>query len=70
MTLEVYDSDGVTESDFIGKVSTSLGQVMGITHQTLILDLKDHYGKNTGKIIIRADKVENSSMALTMKWKG
>jgi len=34
---------------------------MGTTHQTLILDLEDDHGKKTGKIVIRADKLENSS---------
>lgn len=34
---------------------------MGATHQTLILDLQDDYGKKMGKVIIRADKIENSS---------
>lgn len=34
---------------------------MGATHQTLILDLEDNYGKKMGKVVIRADKIENSS---------
>jgi hypothetical protein len=34
---------------------------MGATHQTLILDLADHHGKKSGKVVIRADKVESSS---------
>jgi len=53
----VYDFDGVTENDFIGKVETTLGAVMGATHQTLLLDITDDNSKKSGKIIIRADKV-------------
>lgn len=34
---------------------------MGATHQTLILDLEDNYGKKMGKIVLRADKIESSS---------
>ncbi len=37
---------------------------MGATHQTLILDLEDNNGKKTGKVVIRADKIENSSSIL------
>jgi hypothetical protein len=73
----VYDSDGENSSDFIGRVNTSLGNVMGAPHQTLILDLQDENNKKSGKIIIRADKVESSSsilliilVALTMNWRG
>jgi hypothetical protein len=50
---------------------------MGTTHQTLILDLEDDHGKKTGKIVVRADKVENSSsilyfilVAINMVWRG
>lgn len=57
----MYDSDSATSADFIGKVETTLGNIMGATHQTLILDLADDNGKKTGKVVIRADKVENSS---------
>lgn len=61
LRVEVYDYDDTTQSDFIGKAETSLGNVMGATHQTLILDLEDNYGKKMGKIVIRADKIESSS---------
>ena len=47
----------MTSADFLGKAETTLGNVMGATHQTLILDLADDNGKKTGKVVIRADKV-------------
>ena len=31
-----------------------MGNIMGSYQQTLILELTDHHGKKTGKIIVRA----------------
>ena len=54
-----------------------MGNIMGAHQQTLILNLTDPHGKETGKIIVRAEKVEQSSRIfffnadeLTMDWKG
>ena len=52
--IEVYDEDSSKNADFIGKVETSMGNIMGSYQQTVILELTDHHGKKTGKIIIRA----------------
>lgn len=46
-----------------------MGQIMGSHLQTLILDINNQ-GKPTGKVIIRAQKVEESSYSLQMKWRG
>ena len=59
--IEVYDEDSSKNTDFIGKVETSMGNIMGSYQQTVILEIKDHQGKATGKVIVRAEKVENSS---------
>lgn len=61
VVIEVYDEDTLTSADFIGKVETSMGQIMGSHLQTLILDISDHHGKACGKVIVRAEKVEESS---------
>lgn len=57
VVLEVYDEDSQSNADFIGKVETSMGQIMGSHMQTLILDITNHQGKSTGKVIVRAEKV-------------
>lgn len=54
-----------------------MGQIMGSHQQTLIIDLKTQHGKAAGKVVIRAEKVEESSRtlyvnldSLTMQWRG
>ena len=43
---------------------------MGAKNQTSILELKDKTnGKNTGKLIIRCEKVGQSGLNYEMKWK-
>ena len=41
---------------------------MGAKHQTSILQLKNQQ-KNTGKIIVRCEKVNSSNQFYIMKWK-
>ena len=77
VVIEVYDADSTGSADFIGKADTTLGNIMGSHQQTMIIEIKDHHGKATGKVIIRAEKVEQSSRIfswhideLHMNWKG
>lgn len=56
--IEVMDEDSSKNADFIGKAETTLGNIMGSHQQTLILEIKDNHGKATGKVIVRAEKVQ------------
>lgn len=54
-----------------------MGQIMGSHLQTLILDINNSHGKPAGKVVVRAEKVEESSCkikfnvdSLNMKWRG
>jgi len=68
--LEVYDDDG-KQMEFIGRVFTTLGALVGARNQTSVLTLKDMQDKkDTGKVIVRVEKVEESNSAVLMKWKG
>lgn len=58
VVIEVYDEDSSSNAEFIGKAETTLGQIMGSHLQTLILDISNYNGKSTGKVIVRAEKVE------------
>lgn len=60
VVIQVYDEDSEKNSQFIGKAQTSMGQIMGSHLQTIILDLNNQ-GKPAGKVIIRAEKVQESS---------
>lgn len=55
--LEVYDDDG-SDMEFIGRVFTTLGALVGARNQTSVLTLKDMQDKKeTGKVIVRVEKV-------------
>ena len=57
--------------EFIGRVFTTLGALVGARNQTSVLTLKDMQDKKeTGKVIVRVEKVEESNSAVMMKWKG
>lgn len=59
--LEVYDDDG-KQMEFIGRVFTTLGALVGARNQTSVLTLKDMQDKkDTGKVIVRVEKVEESN---------
>jgi hypothetical protein len=62
------DYDGAT-SDFIGSVSTSLGEIVG--SGTKILDIKDKSEtKVTGKIIFRAENANESREEMYVQFRG
>jgi hypothetical protein len=54
--LEVYDDDG-SDQELIGRVFTTLGALVGARNMASILTLKDLHDKETGKIIVRVEKV-------------
>jgi len=61
LKLEVYDDDG-NEAELIGRVFTTLGALVGARNQTSVLTLKDMQDKKeTGKVIVRVEKVEESN---------
>lgn len=64
MVLEVYDDDGGSKADFIGKTETTLGAIMGAHLSHLTLDLHDHQGKTVGRVTIRGEKVQGSSCTI------
>jgi len=66
--FDVWDYDSSTSSDFIGSVETSISKIIGSKSSTLVLNLLDkgnkflkifdkNLEKNTGKIILRGEKV-------------
>ena len=42
-------------------METTLGNIMGSMHQTKILEIQNEHGKSTGKVIVRAEKIEETS---------
>ena len=68
--VEVYDEDSSKNAELIGKVETSMGAIMGSHQQTFIADILNQQGKPAGKLIIRAEKVEQSNLDMSMRWKG
>lgn len=44
--------------DFLGMAEFELGDIVGSIHNLKILRLKDHKGNETGKCIVRLDKVD------------
>lgn len=64
--FEVWDYDSPTSSDFIGEAQTTIGKIVGSKNQTLILDLKDNKQKYGGKIILRADKINQCNDSIYM----
>lgn len=65
----VYDiDDDKGGKDFIGKIETTIGKIIGSVKQTFVGDLKDD--KTTvsrGKIIVRLDNVNDTNDEARMK---
>ncbi|EGR31748.1 hypothetical protein IMG5_102480 [Ichthyophthirius multifiliis] len=68
--FEVFDYDSPTSSDFIGDCHTTIGKIVGSKNCTLVLDLKDKKDKFSGKIIIRAEKVNQCNDEIILKIQG
>ena len=60
--VEVTDIDDFTnyKGDFLGAAFFELADIMGSIHNLKILRLKDKKGKECGKCIVRADKIDDS----------
>jgi hypothetical protein len=62
--FELFDDDGNANSDdYIGYVETTISSLMGAKGQTSILDLINQGSKNgqNGKLVVRCEKIEDSS---------
>ena len=62
--FEVFDDDGDgSQDDFIGRVETTVGELMGARSQTAILELRDGKGgkKSSGKLIVRCEGMEQTN---------
>lgn len=55
--------------DFLGEAEFELADIVGSMHHLKILRLKDKKGKETGKCIVRLDKVEETEKkSFTLKF--
>lgn len=70
LKFEVQDDDGKGKYELIGEATTTVGAVAGAKNQTTILDLHNKGTKSTGKIIIKADRVQESRENIYMQWVG
>lgn len=66
MSFKVVDSDGANDSETIGKVKVTLGEIMGARQQCLELQLT-HKNKKTGKLIVRAEASNDSNDVIDME---
>jgi hypothetical protein len=54
--FEVRDEDSATESEFLGQVVSTIGEIVGAKNNMLVLDLTDKNGKPIkSKIILRTE---------------
>jgi len=67
--FEIIDIDGPTHFEMIGNVETTVGTIMGARKQTFIADIK-HKEKVTGKLIVRAEKVDLHCQSVSWQWSG
>ncbi len=70
LKFEVWDHDTTDGDDLIGSVESSLGSIVGAKNQVMILDLKSKNNQPRGKLIVRADKVKDSSQFIWWQWNG
>jgi hypothetical protein len=62
--FDIFDDDGNGDKDdYIGFVETTVGTLMGAKSMTSILDLKNNTNskQDNGKLIVRCEKIEESS---------
>ena len=69
LKFEIIDIDGVNKWDFIGKVETTLGEIVGAKNQTSIFDIKDGNDIN-GKLITRCESVKLNNDIIKMNLEG
>jgi hypothetical protein len=67
--FEVNDVDGPRSFNFIGDCTTTLAKIMGSKSQMEILELFDRQKRNTGSLIVRAEKVGDNWDKLSFKIK-
>eukprot|EP00057_Strongylocentrotus_purpuratus_P033319 XP_790964.2 PREDICTED: copine-8 [Strongylocentrotus purpuratus] len=74
LKFEVYDIDSPTSvldaHDFLGRLETTLGEVLGSMNNRLEKDLKDNDNKSCGKIIITAEEVSDCKDEAHLNFKG
>jgi hypothetical protein len=70
LKFEVWDIDlNSHERDFIGRLETTMGKLMGSAKQTMLADLVCEAGNNRGKIVVRLDCVNTCNDDLVFKLK-
>lgn len=66
LKFDVWDFD-VESPEYLGGVETSLGAIVGSSQQTLILELTDQEGRQSGKIILRSEEVKGASDSIFLE---
>ncbi|XP_038067467.1 copine-8-like isoform X1 [Patiria miniata] len=73
LKFEIFDVDSpkqkLTAHDFLGKIETTLGEVLGSSNNRLEKPL-DGAGKKAGKIIISAEEVSDCKTRATLSFRG
>jgi hypothetical protein len=69
--FEVVDDDGGNDFDFIGRLETSMGNIMGAKEQVTDAQLtNDKKATNLGRIIVRAEALASSNVEVTYQLSG
>jgi len=69
LKFEIIDIDGPNQTEFVGEVFTTLGEIVGSKNQTAIFDISCK-GKKTGKLVIKCEKVARNSSSLFLQFAG
>ncbi|XP_071497871.1 copine-8-like isoform X1 [Diadema antillarum] len=74
LKFELYDIDSAKSQldvhDFLGKLETTLGAILGSSNNRLEKPLTDHHGKPCGTIILRAEEVSDCKDEATLHFRG
>lgn len=69
LRFEIIDIDGPNQSELVGEVFTTLGEIVGSKNQTAMYDILCK-GKKTGKLIIKCEKVARNASSVFLEFHG
>jgi hypothetical protein len=65
--FKCFDVDSPTQYNYIGESQTTVSQIVGSKNSTIVLNLMNKQ-ENCGRIIIRAEKTDNNTDLIHMKF--
>jgi len=69
LKFEIIDIDGPNQSEFVGEVHTTLGEIIGSKNNTAIFDIIAK-GNKTGKLVVTFEKVARNASSVFLEFNG